>query len=354
MKIGIAHVAPAYNQGASVFTDGVDAIAAFGADTIKLWCSGNYNGAEYPTRPDYTGQVWGSVPTTLSQLVQTTPYAYALAHAGINRYFLGTWTFANGIFDPWLASIPQSVLTAEYTEIFNLCVTLLTTTSNKDFIIQTAESDWVVINSGLGTAFDPSNVIDKRVINSAVAFYGARVRAVRDARASVVGATSRVFSCIEVNRVLDGGRRIHRDVLPRLDVDMVSWTSYEGIDDWTLPGATQASVEAAIESKTIAVVEAIRHEMEKVKGPAARKIPIVVGEVGWPENHALFDATFDVGAFLQTMLDTATALDLEGVNFWQLWDNETYSGPTRPQGRFVYDDSGVISEQGVVLAAALA
>lgn len=356
MRLGIAHVSPGYNQGATVLQDGVDAIAALGCDTIKLWCSGNFQGDENPARPDYPGQSWGSTPTSLTELAQTAPMAYALGKAGITRYYLGTWDFYTGIYDPWKGDITKAQIEAMYAEMYAFCVHLLTTFSGKDFVIQTAESDWAIINNGTQTAFAPGNVIDQRIIDRCVAFYGARIKAIRDARESVV-SSSRVLSCIEVNRVLDGGRRIHRDVLPRLDPDEISWTSYEGEDDWVLDGATQESVEAAIAEKTTAVITRIRAELVKAKGPRAANIPITIGEIGWPERHPLFaqPGGFDVGAFVNVMHTTALALGCKCMTFWSYNDNEVYTdpAPTHPQGRYLYDENGDISAQGTAFLALL-
>lgn len=348
MKIGIAHVSPGYNQGASVLGDGAATIAALGARTIKLWAAPSY-------ATNYPGQVWGGVPTSLTSLVQLAPYAAVLASASFDRYFLGAWSFTNGVNDPWKGSLSQAQADAEYAEVYALCAHLLATYSGKDFIIQTAESDWVLINNGSQTAYDPTNTIDPKLVDRACHFYGARVRAVRDAR-QAVASTSRVFSCVEVNRVLDGGSRVHRDVLPRVQPDVVSWTSYEAINDWIGGALSQAAAEASIAAKTTEVVRRVREAMVKAQGPRGAHVPIVVGEVGWPEAHPLFGgAGYDAGAFLDAMVATAEALGLDGVNHWQLWDNEVYDAPppAHPRGQAVYDAAGALTSQGAALAALL-
>jgi len=353
MRFGIAHVSPTYNQGANVLTAGASAIAALGVSTIKLWLSGNYNGAEYAPRPDYSGQVWGSTPTNLTQLAQTTPFAATFARAEFTRYFLGTWTFSNGIFDPWKGDAPSSMLASEYTEIYNLCVHLLSTYSGKDFLIQTAESDWALINNNNQPAFSPTNAINLRLVDRCVAFYGTRIRAIADAR-KAVNSSSRVFSAIEVNRVLDGGVRVHTHVLPRLQPDLISWTSYEAINDWTLVGATQSSVELGIETKMREVVTRIRNAIKATQGDSAERIPIIVGEFGWPEIHPLFvNGTFDAGLLTNKVVSVATALGITECKHWVLWDNEIYTDPPpdHPRRQCIYDENGTLSDQGAAIVA---
>lgn len=344
VRLGIAHVSPGYNQGANVLDDGADIIAGI-TNTIKLWASPTY-------LVNYPGQTWGGTPTNLTQLAQLAPYAAVLARPEFTRYYLGAWTFANGVNDPWKGSLSEAMLQNEYTELYNFCVHLLSTYSNKDFILQTAESDWVIVNNGGQPSFAPGNYIDLRLVDRCVGFYGYRLKAVADAR-KAVASSSRVFSCIETNRVLDNGVRIHTHVLPRLQPDMVSWTSYEAINEWTLPGMNQATAEASMAAKMREVVRRIRTEIRKAQGVRGDRIPIVAGEFGWPEAHPLFSSTFDAGALCAKFLDTCDELGVYDANFWQLWDNEVYEdpAPTHPRRQALYDETGAVTAQGAEILA---
>lgn len=352
MNIGIAHVRPGYNQGAAVLGNGAAAIAALGARTIKLWASPDY-------ALDYPGQSWGGAPTSLTTLAQLAPYAAVLGSANFDRYYLGTWSFANGVNDPWKGALTSTQIQAEYNEVYALAAHLLATYSGKDFVIQTAESDWAILNGVGQTPYDPNNQIDPRLADRAVAFFSARVRAIRDAR-HAVPSSSRVLSCVECNRVLDDvGTRVHRDILPRVEPDVVSWTSYEAIDaDWVLGTLTQGQVEERIALKTAEAFRRIREAMTKAQGQRGAHVPIVVGEVGWPEAHPLFaqPGGYDAGGFLTALVTAANALGAVGINAWQLWDNDVYTdpAPTHPQRRAVYDENGDLTAQGTVLAALLA
>jgi hypothetical protein len=342
VRLGIAHVSPGYNHGADVLADGADIVAGL-ADTIKLWAAPTY-------LVNYPGQTWGGVPTTLTQLAQLAPYAAVFARPEFTRYFLGTWTFSNGVFDPWKGGLADPMLSNEYTELYNFCVHLLSTYSGKDFVIQTAESDWALINNGDQTPFNPGNHIDLRLVDRCVAFYGRRLQAIQDARRAVA-STSRVFSCIEVNRVLDNGVRIHTHVLPRLQPDMISWTSYEAINEWAVAGMNQATAEASMAAKMREMVRRVRAETRKVQGLRGDRIPIIAGEFGWPEAHPLFSTTFDAGALTAKFLDTCEELGITDANHWQLWDNEVYTDPepTHPRRQAIYDENGDATAQGTEL-----
>jgi hypothetical protein len=358
MWLGSSHVSPHYNRGATLLQDGVDVLAGLGFGTVRIWLSGNYAGDEMPARPDYAEQVWGGSASNLTQLAQLAPYVTVFSDPRIERYMLGAWTFATGIFDPWRTFVTPEMLQNEYAELYTFCVHLLSTYAGKDFILQTVESDWVIVNHDIDVApFDGRNHIDPKMLDNTVAFYDARHRAVRDARAAVPGSTSRVFSCIETCRVLDNQQRVHSHVIPRAQPDMLSWTSYEAINDWVLPGATQESVEAGIVAKTTEAFRRMREALRKVQGTRGLNIPIIVGELGWPERHALFaqPGGFDAGRFYDVFHDTCTSVGAEGLVFWQLWDNDVYEDPppAHPQRRCIYDENGDITAQGAALLARL-
>lgn len=345
MKLGCFHVNPQYNTGSSVLEDGAAGIATFGFENIGLFMTPAY-------ATDYDGQVWGSTPTTLAQLAATGPMQTVWGNSSLSKYFLKTWTFASGIFDPWRESATSVQLAAEYAEQKAFAIWLLQNTSGKDFVITTSESDWAFIGDTVTTLPIPEHRAQR-----AVAFFDCLIRAVRDARREAGPSTSRVFSCIEVNRVLDPQRRIHRDVLPYLQPDMIALSLYEAINDW-IGGIGQAASIASIDTKIRAVVREVRNAYATANGrERAARIPIHIGEFGWPEANTQF-TTLDVGAFIDQVIATCDDLGIATGNFWQFWGNDIGPAGGMPDGvlteQCVYKQNGSLSLQGQKLQTLLA
>lgn len=351
-------VSPKYNQGATLLQSSTDAIVGFGFKSAGYFLSPNYKGdIIFPgLSADYPGQNWGGgpSPTNLTQLVQTPGFQYVLNDSSLQRVYFKTWTFATGIFDTWRDSATSTQLANEYTEIFNLATYLLQNTSGKDFYIQTSESDWAYLGATTEDARGiPTTQVPTDRAARAIAFFGNRIKAVSDARATAGKSSSRVFSVVEVNRALDAGNRIHRDVLPYLTPDAISFSIYEAINGW-LGGLNQAASLTSIDILVRLVVKQVREEYAKTHGvQAANAMPLYVGEFGWPEKNAAFIAgggTLDVKAFVTQFLTSAAAAGFQEANFWQCWCNDVGPAGGLPNGvltdQCMQRSDGTLTNQG--------
>lgn len=321
LPITCIHVGPLYNQGPTLIQDGVDAIVGFGFDSIGLFLSPNYSGSvSLDGHADYPLQTWGSTPTNLTQLIQTPGFSYVINHPSLRKVFLKTWTFYSGIFVPQATHVYTTDLQGEYDEMKALAIYLLQNTSNKEFIIQTSESDFDYMQSVV-----PTTPIPKNRAQMFIAFYQARLRAIKDARREAGSSTSRIFCAVELNRVLDDNRRLHKDVIPNLSLDMVGLSIYEATSDWYFLGLNQAQALVAIDTQIRLVVQKVRTEYAKVHGnEIAAKLPIFLGEWGFPEKNTRFIPVGDLDptALARQVLETAADLGLYSANFWQLWCND--------------------------------
>jgi hypothetical protein len=309
-----------------MLTYGKDAIETLGFGTIKLYLTPGY-------ATDYPGQNFGSVPTTLTTLAQTTPMAACLADAGFTRYLLTTYTFANGLNSPY-NDLTSTNLSNEYTEVYNLAVHLLSTYSNKHFILQNAEGDWELLGGVVASA-----EVDPLRYTRFAAFQRVRLKAVRDAQAATA-STSTVKLAIEMNRCLDDyGQRLWRDVLPLVHPDYVFLTVYESINTW----GAQAYTEAQIETRLTSTINRIRRVLPNV--------PIVFSEFTWPQDEAQFTVHgMDVGDLIDKVIAVATSLGVAGCVWWQLFDNEEQS-PGVPRGFGLYSRNGSSTTPGALTAA---
>lgn len=338
VNFACAHVAGKYpiRTGSHDFlTYGVDVMGNLGFSKCKIYLSPNYSGSLDPTKKDYPNQAWSSNNyTTLTQLAQDPAYVTVFSDVRFDTYYINTWTFANGINNPWTTTQTIEQLNNEYNEIKDLCVHLLNTYTNKKFIIQNWEGDWAFIGD-----FNQNAAIDTWRSKRMAAFMRSRKDAVRDATRSVLSATSQVRLALEVNRALDTfNERVHSDVIPYVDVDFISLSAYEAVNAF-VGKSSQALAEAAIKDSLEALVKNIR----KYCKPGT---PIYIGEFGFPQDEASMSG-FSVSGFLDAIKSKSNELGLVCALWWNLFDNEEQS-PGVERGYNIYKRSPfVLSNAGI-------
>lgn len=315
-----------------------DACGDLGFTALKVFLTPNYDGAVDPTKPDYPGQNWDSPYTDLVGLAQDSGFVAVFSDPRFERFFIDVWSFATGIYNPWLNDITTAQLQAEYNEWYDLANYLLTSYPGKEFVLQSgAESDWAILGN-----FDPTTPVPPYRIERYAALINVQHKAIVDATRDS-NSTATIVHAIEVNRVLDDyGVRMHRDVFPLIQVDAVSYTAYEAIN--TLD-ANQATAEGLIDQRLTKALRRIKKAM-----PGAR---VYVGEYAWPQDELWFTGLgLNMGGLIQRVIDTADAEGCTDVVYWQIFDNEEQS-PGVPRGFSLYDRNGSGTTPGALNDAGL-
>ena len=116
-------------------------------------------------------------------------------------------------------------LPTEYREMYDLTHTLLTTYdgTGKTFYLGNWEGDWHLLH--LKRNYDPT----PEEVQNMIAWVNNRQKAVDDAKRDTLHREVQVYCYMEVNRVVDamqGKTRMTNAVLPKTDVDFVSYSSY--------------------------------------------------------------------------------------------------------------------------------
>lgn len=340
-SVGVAHVAGKYTvpsgNGLQV-ADGCDAIFTPGFHTLKAYLTSAY-------LTDYQLQsAWSSTPTNLTQLAQTTQFATQFAR-NWECIILTCFTFANGTTNWWHSDVSVAKYQAEYTEMYNLAVYLLTTYNGtgKKFVFQNWEGDWAFMDS-----FTVDTHVNEWIVHQYSAFLGCRQRAIQDARRTTQ-SDCQVLMAFEANRVLDARqlphlRRILRDIAPRIQPDLISYSAY----DSTIveQGGFGASYAAWLAATTPVFTKALQSIALAFPG-----VPMQIGEFGYPENEApggrncgtMVTATYNIAAQFPLM---------KHFIFWQIFDNEEIS-PGVPRGFYVVKPDGTTSDSGLALEALL-
>jgi hypothetical protein len=188
---------------------------------------------------------------------------------------------------------------------------LLRTYAARDitFILQHWEGDWMLRREEGGTWGQvlPEEV-DRRC-DAFIRWLSARQRGVERARKEAVASKCKVYHAAEVNRVWDstiGLPTLTNRVLPHVALDLVSWSSYDGMDSAT---------------KTWQGIELIRHHMRP--SPTFGRNAVYVGEIGKPENGA---KEADIIEWWDRAMGVMLAMDIPWIVHWELYCNEPKDG----------------------------
>ena len=178
-----------------------------------------------------------------------------------------------------------------------------------NFILQHWEGDWMLRGkAGASWATAPAKDFQPRC-DAFIRFLSARQRGVERARKEAGAARCKVYHAAEVNRVWDGTKGIPTlttHVLPHVTLDLVSWSSYDGM---------RSSVEAW------QGVELIRQHMRP--SPVFGKNAVYIGEIGKPENES---TQKEIIEWWDRALGVFFALEIPWIIHWELYCNEPKNG----------------------------
>ena len=224
-------------------------------------------------------------------------------------YFLWVHT-ATGI--KWKNGISKKQEKVLYNEMFDFASYLLKKYNNtgKSFFIGNWEGDWL-LHPNMNRNMDPS----KETVENMTKWFQIRQRAIADAKDKSKSKNVNVYYYIEVNlavKGMEGKTCITKDILPNVDVDLVSYSSYES--------SKKKDYQANKESLT-KVLNYIEGQLKPKEGlPFKRRV--FIGEYGGhafdskPETHLKqFDNVKDI---MQISLEE----DLPFALHWQMYNNE--------------------------------
>jgi hypothetical protein len=199
-----------------------------------------------------------------------------------------------------------------YKEMYDFTTYILKKYNNtgKTFMIGNWEGDWLLHGEG-----NRDKTPSKETVENMTKWLQIRQRAIADAKNQSKSVNVHVYYYIEVNLALkgmDGGTCISRDILPNVDVDFVSYSSYE---------ASKKKDYQTNKEILTKVLNFIEGQLKPKEGlPFKRRV--FIGEYGGqafddrPETHLKqFDNVKDI---MQISLEE----DLPFALHWQLYNNE--------------------------------
>ena len=316
-RLGATHVGGKY-----FFTDepylieGCKKLTELGYGVAKLWFRKDPGGYPYHSEWNISKDI------TLKELAKH-PYFAAC-------FDLPFSTFALSVDGAGINTTDESSAREEQ-EIYELTKYLLQKYKNRNitFILHNWEGDWMM-RGGTGdyarwtrkagelikavdgeryTVLVPADSTNR--INAMAKWFWARQNGVNRARAEVKHSKCRVYHAIEANKVFDskeGIPGIVNSVLPLVETDMVSWSSYDGLDATGL--------------KLYKGIEYIRDNIRPTRFMKGKKV-VFLGEIGIPEQR--YEGLMEKGPVVDrwdAYIGVCLALKVPYLIQWELYCNE--------------------------------
>jgi hypothetical protein len=299
---------------ASRLVETAEAILAMGSNTLKFRLS-----KDYATGP--AANVRQPLPEVrcLRDPVEKEPAHRRVLELPFAHYLIWVYPFAPGW---WKDGYPQDVSEAQSVEVYDLACHLLRTYSGtgKSFYLGHWEGDWH-LRDGYDTGTDEG--ITPVRIQGMADWLNARQKAIDDARRDTPHTGVHVWNYAEVNLVrlaMQGRRTVTNDVLPKANVDFVSYSSYD----------TQA------DPKTLtAALDYIESKLPPKPGIAGRRV--FIGEYGFP---AVSYSPAEQERLSRQVMRTALAWGCPFALYWEMYNNEV-DKDGRQRGFWLIDDKGV-------------
>jgi hypothetical protein len=320
--IGSAHVSGRYHFTRKPYLiEGAEKLQELGYPGVKLWLTNPETA--YPFHSDWADL--GKNPSLL-QMIRHPLYQQALKlpFEAIALEVQNVRTGKPG--KPGHSVDPASDFADDETQVYELAKDLLTTFKDRDvtFILQNWEGDWM-FRGGARESWEKGNYPDLAMRTDAfVRWFAARQRGVDRATAEVPASKAKVLHAIEVNKVLDtwkGIPTLTSEVLPKVKVDLISWSCYDGLQSWK-----KSANETAI--GIFHGLETIRHFAKR--GAAGTPAFVMLGEIGVAERKGGYDETSVAAVFDGALAASATS-KVSHIFFWQLYCNEVTEGQPKEQ-----------------------
>lgn len=204
-------------------------------------------------------------------------------------------------------------------EFYELTKYLLEEYKKRDvtFILEMWEGDWFMRGgTGPGAKWKENGVPAEAPVRvrNMVSWVKARQAGVDRARSEAGKSKCRVYHAVEVNKVfdgIDGIPSVTTSVLPEVNVDMVSWSAYDG-----------RSADGVNMYKGIDFIRKNLRPSPYMKGEKV----VFIGEIGLPEN--INNQTREsIWEFWDLMMGVYLAQKVPYVIIWELFCNEPKEGP---------------------------
>ncbi len=253
--------------------------------------------------------------TTLELFTNNLPYR-TVCNMDFKYFFFWVHTLTNV---DWKTTINASQEQVLYNEMYNFVTHLLTVYNNsgKTFFIGNWEGDWLLIPN-----YDRTVTPSATLLNNMTKWFQIRQRAIDNAKASSASKNVFVYHYIEANLVLkgmNGEACVAESVIPNVDVDLISYSSYEAIKDKTY----------AVKKSTLEAIFTYLESKLKPKSSLPFSRRVFIGEYGYQANASkteTFQAQFND---TKDIMRISFELNIPFSLHWQMYNNEYENGVSK-------------------------
>jgi len=305
--VGTQTFSPAYQfTEQTKLVETAEAIARLGSNAIKFRLAN-----DYATR--------GDIPVGAKKIESLTELAQ---EASIKRVFEMPFAYYLLWVSPfrgadWKKDYSPEKQAREYDEVYELTCHLLKTYrgTHKVFYLGHWEGDWLL----RGSFGDTSGVTTER-ITGMIAWLNVRQKAIDAAKRDTPHEAVDVWHYTEVNRVVDAMHGLHsvtNDVLPKSNVDFVSYSAYDS--------------QRGDLTKSLNYIESKLPEKKGIQGKR-----VFIGEYGFPAaRHTPAEQERLSRAVMRAGVDWGCPF----VLYWEMYNNEVKDG--KQVGFWLIDDHNV-------------
>jgi hypothetical protein len=279
---------------------------------------------------NHNGQTLRNIPAkhpevhSLTDLVSKEPYHRQVLEMPFAYYLIWTYPFSARIschgYERFATPFSDEETQKEYAELREFVAYLLKTYSgtHKTFYLGHWEGDWLILGH-----FDAGRDPSPEQIKNMIHWLNFRQRAVDDAKRTTPHHDVEVYQYTEVNLVrkgMQGHRCLTNDVVPKTNIDYVSYSSYD-----SLGGDTQANLTGALSY--------IESKLPPKPGIPGKRV--FIGEYGTPAR--------DVGAegqdaLARKVIKAGLTWGCPFVLYWQMYCNDVRNG--KHAGFWLIDKQG--------------
>jgi hypothetical protein len=310
-RFGAAHVAGKYFLTKKPFLiEGADRLIELGTRLGKFWFDCERPERSYPFHSE-----WPRCHSLL-ELAKTDYFEQVFLNPFETIVLEASSPVDHGWEKPVWPAESYAAVEHEYHEVALHCLRKFRDRS-LTIVLQNWEGDWML--RGSDKKWTPPPAGWERRCEAMQRWLGARQAGVTRARVEAGASKCIVAHAAEVNRVADGFKGIPtmtRNVLPGVEVDLVSYSAYDGmnagpVEFWKCLGEIRAHARTG-----------------KLFGPGA----LAIGEFGIPENASPKDIAERYDEALAVMLTA----NVRYAAHWQLYCNE-FASADAPQNTPVTD-----------------
>jgi len=266
---------------------------------------------------------------TLALFTNNVPYK-TVCNMDFKYIFFWVHTLTNVDWKNDMGAANEKII---YDEMYEFASHILKTYDNsgKTFFIGNWEGDWLLIPN-----YDRTVTPSPTFIANMTKWFQVRQRAIDDAKKASTAKNVALYHYIEANLVLkamNGEPAVASSVLPNVDVDLVSYSSYEAIKDKTY---AQKKIDL---DNIFKYLEAQLKPKSEI--PFSRRV--FIGEYGYQANASKpetiqkqFDETKEV-------MKIAFELNLPFALHWQMYNNEYENGISKQMS--LINESGAKTRQ---------